>query len=95
MSKHKEGCNRNKQDSDLKNMTPSQLRREIMKLRNGIRRWRDLETNAQCHEEDQRLINLLPEGGTHGKIKITVCEFKKNCDRFIKRQLKAGYVDPE
>jgi hypothetical protein len=84
-----------KQDQDLKNLSPKQLRQEIMRLRKGLRRWRDLDTNAQCHQEDQRLINLLPEGGKHGSIRITVCQFKKNCDKFIQRQLKAGYVDPE
>ena len=36
------------QDLDIKQMTPGQLRREIMKLRTAIRKHRDAAENARC-----------------------------------------------
>lgn len=34
-------------DDDVKKMSSAQLRREIMRLRRGMRKWRDLEENAR------------------------------------------------
>ena len=79
-----------KHDRDLKTMTPAQLRREVMRLRHGIRMFCQKKNNAKCHLNEPKLCALV---GMHaGTICLTKKQFKRNCDRYIARQCRVGLV---
>ena len=77
-------------DPDLKDLSLAQLRQEVMRLRRGIRRWRDRYDNEECHEEDDRLALLLPERKRVHSIAISREDFERNCKRFSARKARLG-----
>lgn len=81
-------------DPDLKNLSLGALRKEVMRLRNGIRRWRDNYDNEECHEEDERLALLLPEQIRIYPITLSREDFERNCRRFSARKTRLGQFQP-
>lgn len=75
-----------RQDSDVKEMTLAELRREVMKLRHGIRKHRDTDENARCWHNDLALYGLLPEEEPPGKMMEPEEKLLVNCRRYIRRQ---------
>ncbi len=61
-----------------------------MRLRNGIRSWRDTYNNELCHEVDNKLALLLPEKVLIYQITLTQCQFEQNCRAFSLRKKRAG-----
>lgn len=81
-------------DPDIKDLSLSALRKEVMRLRNGIRRWRDTYNNEECHEEDDRLVLLLPEQTRVHPITFSREDFERNCRRFSARKARLGQFQP-
>ena len=79
-------------DADLKNMTPVELRREVIKLRRGLRRWASHKNNERCWIEDDRLLSLLPEKPQRGIISLPTCKFLANCQKYARRNTLWGLV---
>ncbi len=84
-----------KQDADIKAMTIVELRREIMRMRRQIRKWRDLRNNAKCWIEDNKIAFLLPERLPCWKVTIDPKKFKSNCDGYIRRQCLMSKLLPK
>ena len=72
-------------DADLKEMTPAQLRREVMKWRHAARQEVCSVGNGRCWT---RLITNLPEGEKLKPLTLPSAEFLKNCARYYKRNQK-------
>jgi len=75
-----------RQDSDVKEMTQGQLRREVMKLRDKIRWHRDLDENQRCHHCDLQLYEVLPEAKPAGKMTEPEEVILRKCEQYIRRQ---------
>ena len=73
------------QDRDLKPMVAPELRREGMRLRNGIRRHRNAHNNDRCWILDSELYRLLPESLNAGTITIPRELVLKNCRAYYDR----------
>lgn len=74
------------QDIDLPQMSASQLRTEITRLRHAIRKHRDAQENARCWHNDLRLYGVLPEEVTPGRMLGDEKTLLQNCQRYIRRQ---------
>lgn len=79
-----------KQDADIKSMNEAELRKEVMRLRKAIRKWRDNYDNALCHEEDDKLALVLPEKQRIYPISLSQIQFERNCVRFATRKARDG-----
>lgn len=73
-------------DADLKKMSWSELQKEVMKLRRGIRKHRDATENARCWHNDLALYGLLPEERPPGRMLGSEQRLLVNCRRYIRRQ---------
>ena len=73
-------------DRDVKNMTATQLRREVMLLRGRIRWHRDRKGNARCWHNDLRLYEVLPEGKPAGRMDQPEGILLRKCKRYIRGQ---------
>ncbi len=71
-----------KQDPDLKDMTPAQLRREVMKLRRAFRKELAGTGNSRCWIT---LLEALPEGKSLEPLSLPKEEFLANCARYHAR----------
>jgi hypothetical protein len=69
-------------DGDLIALSVSQLRDEIVALRNGIRLHRDERGNDRCWLDDGRLYGMFPEAKTAVTKLPDWPEFCGNCRRF-------------
>ncbi|HLC52149.1 MAG TPA: hypothetical protein VJI98_02800 [Candidatus Nanoarchaeia archaeon] len=67
-------------DHDLKIMDVKQLKQEIIKLHETIRRHRDAKGNDRCWLDDVELYQLLPEGQEAEFTLPEKNEFLKNCE---------------
>lgn len=70
-------------DKDVDSMTMEQLKEEIIKLRQGIRKHRDASGHDLCwfHPE---LWSLVPETPTQLPVIPETCEFIENCIKYRK-----------
>ena len=75
-----------RQDQDVKEMSPAQLRREVMKLRRKIRWHRDREENERCWHCDRQLYAALPEEKPAGNMRGDPALLLRNCLSYICRQ---------
>jgi hypothetical protein len=75
-----------RQDEDIKGMSPAELRREAMRLRDAIRKHRDAEENARCWHNDLALYGVLPENEPPGRMDGPEEVLLRNCRRYIRRQ---------
>lgn len=73
-------------DSDVKDMTPAQLRAEVMKYRHAARKIVKTVDNARCWVNDWKLAQLLPEKPLVPAITLPDEEFLCNCKNYLKRQ---------
>lgn len=80
-----------RQDPDVKAMPLSELRREVMRLRQAIRRHRDAEGNARCWHNDLALYAVLPEEKPAGRMDGPEDALLGNCRRYIRRQQCTSY----
>ena len=67
-------------DSDLGEMNIEQLKSEIVKLRQTLRKHRDAKGNDRCWLDDVELYQLLPEGQEAEFTLPEKNEFLKNCE---------------
>ncbi len=72
-------------DDDLREMAAPELRKVVMRLRNGIRRHRDAHNNRRCWILDLELYRLLPESLAAGTITLPREVFLKNCRVYYDR----------
>lgn len=82
-------------DSDVKTMTSSQLRQEVMRLRRGIKRWAKTyqkNGNERCHEVDEGLVRLVGVSLYPNRkvMLMTATRFRGCCDHYISRECRAG-----
>jgi len=75
-----------RQDPDMKVMAPGELRHEVMRLRQAIRKHRDAHGNARCWHNDLALYAVLPEEKPAGRMDGPEDELLRNCRRYIRRQ---------
>lgn len=75
-----------KQDSDLPSMTPAQLRQEVQRLRQAVRKHRDTQENARCWHNDLVLYGTLSEEVKPGRMLGDEKQLLQNCQRYIRRQ---------
>lgn len=77
-----------KMDFDIKNKSEGELRLELQRVRNAIRRHKKADGNARCWHNDLDLYDrALPEGKKgSGKMDIAKEILLKNCGRYIDRQ---------
>lgn len=73
-------------DPDVKQMTTSELRHEVMRLRRAIRKHRDARRNARCWHTDLQLAAALPEGVNPGRMDGDETVLLRNCRQYIRRQ---------
>ncbi|MEK7583902.1 MAG: hypothetical protein AAB490_01545 [Patescibacteria group bacterium] len=73
-------------DTDVEKMAQGQLRREVKRLRDGLRKHRDARSNSRCWHNDLGLYGLLPEGKKPGKMLGDEKMLLRNCKRYIRRQ---------
>ncbi len=71
-----------KTDSDLKDMSPAELRVEVMRLRSAFRKELADTGNRRCWIN---LLEELPEGKTLEPLSLPREEFIKNCCRYFDR----------
>lgn len=85
-----------RQDPDLREMTRTELRREVMRLRKRIRWHRDLNENERCWHCDLELYAVLPEEEMPGRMTGPKPILLLNCGRYIDRQqcVRHGCVGP-
>lgn len=69
-------------DSDVKRMTPAQLRREVMKLRRACRKELADTCNSRCWIN---ILASLPEGKKLKPLELSKREFLKNCGKYFDR----------
>ncbi len=72
-------------DDDLKSLSDSQLKQEVMKLRRAIRLELRYTGNRWCWKN---LASALPEGGTICPLDISEEDFLKYCARYYRRNQK-------
>lgn len=77
-----------KLDPDIKQKSSGELRRDLQRIRNAIRRHKKADGNARCWHNDLDLYErALPEGKKgSGKMDIPKDILLKNCGRYIDRQ---------
>lgn len=75
-----------KQDTDVRDMSVGELRREVMKLRSKIRWHRDRDENQRCHHCDLELYGVLPEEKPPGKMTEPEDVILQKCKSYIRRQ---------
>lgn len=76
-----------KLNKDIKKMTLSQLRQNLMKTRKLIRKHRDADENSRCWCNDLELYEkTLPEQKPAGKMTQPEEKLLKNCKKYIRRQ---------
>lgn len=73
-------------DKDLDTMNLLELKQEILKLRNTIRRHRDARGHDRCWLDDIELYQLLPEGKEADFTLPKKEEFLKNCEIYWKNR---------
>ena len=71
-----------KLDPDLKAMTASQLRKEVMRLRTAFRKESSYTGNRRCWIN---LLKALPEGKTIQPLTLPRDEFLGNCENYFDR----------
>lgn len=71
-----------KLDSDLKKMSLTELRGEVMKLRKAFRKELADTGNRRCWIT---LLQALPEGKTIQPLKLPKGKFLHNCERYFDR----------
>lgn len=71
-------------DQDILNMSIEELKQEITRLRNGIRKHRDQKGDDRCWLDDIELYKLLPDNVPFITSLPQKNEFLKNCERFWK-----------
>ncbi len=71
-----------KLDDDVKKMTPSQLRQEVMRLRTAFRKELKHTGNHRCWVN---LLQALPEGKTIQPLTLPQKKFLRNCRRYYDR----------
>ena len=69
-------------DDDVKSMTPSQLRREVMRLRSAFRIELNNTGNRRCWIN---LLRVLPEGKTIDALSLPREKFLGNCAIYYDR----------
>ncbi len=69
-------------DSDLKKMTPRELRREIMRLRTAFRKELADTGNRRCWIT---LLVALPEGKNIEPLALPKQTFLRNCEHYFDR----------
>lgn len=69
-------------DEDVRQMTTSQLRREVMRLRTAFRKEAAHRGNHRCWIT---LLAALPEGKSIQPLTLPRDEFLKNCRRYFDR----------
>jgi len=69
-------------DEDVKTMTPTQLRREIMRLRAAFRKELGDTGNRRCWIT---LLKALPEGKMIRPLSLPRHEFLANCEHYHRR----------
>ena len=80
-----------KLDKDLKEKTVGELRRELQKARNAIRKHKKAEGNSRCWHNDLELYEkTLPEKGPAGRMDLPEGVLLRNCKRYIRRQQCSG-----
>ena len=72
-------------DRDLKSMTSTQLRQEVMRLRTAFRKELYNTGNRRCWIN---LLEALPEGKQIRPLELPEKEFLANCARYHKRNQK-------
>lgn len=72
-------------DPDLKTMSPSELRQEIMCLRRAFRKELNSRGNRRCWIN---LLEALPEGKEIEPLDLPEEIFMGNCRRYFKRNQK-------
>ena len=72
-------------DSDLKSMTPAQLRQEVMRLRHAFRTELNNTGNRRCWVN---LLMALPEGQSIRALSLPRGEFLGNCAKYYDRNKK-------
>jgi hypothetical protein len=75
-------------DDDLEKMSILEVKKEVMKLRIGIRNHRDLKGNNRCHLDDKTLYLLLPEKAIVDTSLPPKNRFLENCEMFHPRKIK-------
>jgi len=73
-------------DPDLKQMSWSELQKEVMRLRQGIRKHSAAKENTRCWHNDLTLYGVLPETRTPGRMLGDEKQLLRNCRRYIRRQ---------
>lgn len=71
-----------KLDSDVKRMTPAELRQEVMRLRTAFRNELADRGNRRCWIT---LLAQLPEGKALEPLRLGKKEFIRNCERYYDR----------
>lgn len=73
-------------DIDLGGMGASKLRKELKRVRNGIRQHRDAKGHDRCWENDWDMYKLLPESKDADFTLPPEEEFLENCKRYFHEQ---------
>ncbi len=74
-------------DRDLDDLTPTQLRQELVRVRGQLRWHRDLKDNDRCWHCDKELYaRTLPENEEPGRMTSPKEELRHNCDIYINQQ---------
>jgi hypothetical protein len=82
-------------DTDIKNMTASEARRELQRVRNRLRWHRNTEENARCWHNDVKLYgDTLPEAKPAGRMDQPKEVLLRNCGRYIDQQKCSGLNCP-
>jgi hypothetical protein len=76
------------QDSDLKKMSITELRRELARVRSQIRKHKKKKGNQRCHHNDRELYSkTLPEGDKGlGYMDLSEEKHYRECVRYVRRQ---------
>jgi hypothetical protein len=82
-------------DQDLELMDVSQLKQEILKLRNSIREHRDAKGNDRCWLDDVELYQKLPENIQADFTLPEKKEFLKNCEAYHKNRCPLSNLNPK
>lgn len=69
------------EDKDLSNLTSEELKAEVIRLRDGIRHYRDQTGHELCWFNPE-LTGLLPEQQEQKPFVPPFCEFMQNCAAF-------------
>lgn len=72
-------------------MSTGQLRRELTRVRNAVRKHSKADGNARCWHNDLKLYEAgLPEAEPAGKMIQPIEDLIKRCRQYIKRQQCTG-----